>query len=265
MPNGYARQRRLETLLRSQLDVDATVVRRPDHPLLLRGPDVLIGHRGGLVGFFLPTLREQIASKSLSDRLAMSRLAYPAHARFVLVWPAKLTPSPDTVAWFDGVVGEDDRPSLLRLARTPKKLHSKHHPGGRAEAMAKFSALYAISLGELARDERPKERRRYATVDHRGFQKGMEVVRFSRGVPRAAVLQSIMLHGRGYRFERGVATPTNEASSVLAVDEWPIARSDPNHRIRAAAMAGWTMTTRSDDEGLQAIVESTNRAAKTFR
>lgn len=61
------------------------LVSRPDHPLLLRGPDALVGVEDSLCAVFEPHGLEERNPAHLATRLIASRLALPRSARTLLV------------------------------------------------------------------------------------------------------------------------------------------------------------------------------------
>lgn len=61
------------------------LVSRPDHPLLLRGPDALVGVENSLCAVFEPHSLEERNPAHLATRLIASRLALPRSARTLLV------------------------------------------------------------------------------------------------------------------------------------------------------------------------------------
>jgi hypothetical protein len=61
------------------------VVAAPDHPLLLEGPDVLIGGEGAAVALFIPKASERLNRESFLARVILSRLALPPKTSTVLI------------------------------------------------------------------------------------------------------------------------------------------------------------------------------------
>src|SRR5216684_6152496 len=81
-----AQQRRsLAESVRDALPQDYVVVSNPDHPLVLRPPDLLIGGNGRLIALFIPTSVERGNQRNFRNRIILNRLALPAHTHFVLV------------------------------------------------------------------------------------------------------------------------------------------------------------------------------------
>jgi hypothetical protein len=58
---------------------------RPDHPLLIDGPDYLAGRVGSLIAVFVARSAEEHSYARLTSRFVLARLAYPAHTQWVLV------------------------------------------------------------------------------------------------------------------------------------------------------------------------------------
>jgi hypothetical protein len=61
------------------------VVIRPDHPLLLRSPDALVGGDANLCAIFTPQRLEEGNPAHLASRLIAARLALPGHCRTLLL------------------------------------------------------------------------------------------------------------------------------------------------------------------------------------
>jgi hypothetical protein len=79
--------------------VDSTeLVLRPDHPLLLRGPDALVGGNNNLCAVFFPHALEHNNPAHLASRLIASRLALPVHCRTLLVMDERDEPRFEALA-----------------------------------------------------------------------------------------------------------------------------------------------------------------------
>jgi hypothetical protein len=79
------RRRTIERELRDELPSSYVIVAAPDHPLLIEGPDVLVGGEGNLVAVFTPKASERHSRERLSVRFVLSRLALPPQTRYVLL------------------------------------------------------------------------------------------------------------------------------------------------------------------------------------
>lgn len=74
----------LESFLQEHFS-ETDFVYKPEHPLLLRGPDALVSGPGNLCAFFVPNGWEIDNPAHLATRLISSRLALPEHCRTVLL------------------------------------------------------------------------------------------------------------------------------------------------------------------------------------
>lgn len=94
----------VQALARSTPD-QANVVVYPDHPLLVRGPDILARDDQGMVAYFVFATRDpRPSSTSSRTRTLLSRLALPDGTRFVLVYESRaLELRDDDVELFDAV------------------------------------------------------------------------------------------------------------------------------------------------------------------
>jgi hypothetical protein len=77
-------------IITNKLGRETHIAVRPDHPMLLAGPDVFLALPGNLVSLFIPKQQEIADPDKLLVRLALSRLALPSHAKWVLLIPRHL-------------------------------------------------------------------------------------------------------------------------------------------------------------------------------
>jgi hypothetical protein len=94
----------VQALARSTPDQDNVVV-YPDHPLLVRGPDVLARDDDGLVAYFVFATRDpRPSSRASRARTLLSRLALPQGTEFILVCESRAPElQDDDVELFDAV------------------------------------------------------------------------------------------------------------------------------------------------------------------
>jgi hypothetical protein len=85
MASVYELRHRLERTLRRELPSSYLIVSGPDHPLLLRAPDLLVAGEGKLSAVFIPTAHERRNPEDLRARLILSRLALPRDTRPILI------------------------------------------------------------------------------------------------------------------------------------------------------------------------------------
>jgi hypothetical protein len=82
------------------LPTHSASVSSPDHPLLLRGPDILALIDGALTAYFVIGQR----TRQIVSRLVLSRFAFPAGTSFVAVLDQSVTLSDEYAALFEEVV-----------------------------------------------------------------------------------------------------------------------------------------------------------------
>jgi hypothetical protein len=108
--SGVARADLVRDVL-SSLPSGADSVPFPDHPLLLRGPDVLASINGRLVAYFVLSR----SMRQIIPDVVLSRLALPAGTRFILALSEPLSFREDNTAFFEEIFVISDRAN----ARTP--------------------------------------------------------------------------------------------------------------------------------------------------
>jgi hypothetical protein len=89
MANIYYRRKALTQLLRRELSDKFMIVQNPDHPLLIRGPDIIVATSRAITAIFMPLATERHSHGLFKSRLTLSRLALPAHTRCILVFEPK--------------------------------------------------------------------------------------------------------------------------------------------------------------------------------
>lgn len=88
--NIYEQRRHIARLLQRELESGYIAVTGPDHPLLIEGPDALIGGEAGMLAIFMPKAKEWVRPDRLKVRFILSRLALPPETRHVLVLEEEL-------------------------------------------------------------------------------------------------------------------------------------------------------------------------------
>src|SRR6266481_4724257 len=107
--------------IRSNLINVPAVAFHPDHPLLLTGPDVLVGSEGLLFAFFVPTAHEFAHPNDLLARLTACRLVLPGHTFCAAVLDTE-TFSSELEHDFDKVI---DKTDIARLIEHKEKRPSR--------------------------------------------------------------------------------------------------------------------------------------------
>jgi hypothetical protein len=255
---------RLVYSLRRRHDV---VVERPDHPLLVDGPEVLAAADGRLAALFLATRREASSEHQLIDRLIASRLAYPPQTMCLLVQgPGDVSES--TTLAFDGTVSPTDPtvPDRSDLAA------SRVAPGVRVEVSLREAFLYDLAFHLwAARGARRKidvgdaplehvDRVRLEPEAYGGRRAWADVYIEQRtlvlrqqpgrnGSP-VALLRGITRLGTrlSYRIDNGVVHLARLPGGVALVNRLPRSPGDPLKPLRAAAFAGWVLAERATEK-----------------
>jgi len=90
----------------------------PDHPLLLRGPDVLASYRGMLTAYFGFIHRNRWPLASLLPKVVLSRFALPSGTSFVLVLDSSVDLANEETSLFEQVVvAADERRAQVPVGR----------------------------------------------------------------------------------------------------------------------------------------------------
>lgn len=99
MPRGDL----LESVLAALPDAADRVV-MPDHPLLLKGPDILASFRGNLTAYFVVAAHTRQPAATILPKVVLTRLALPRTTSFVLVLPDHTAPINMIAPFFEEVV-----------------------------------------------------------------------------------------------------------------------------------------------------------------
>lgn len=264
------------------LEDSYSVVMRPDHPLLLRGPDALVSDYGNLVAVFSADSRERKNLTSLMVRLGISRYALPAGTRCILLTDG--TENTDIgylKSNFHAVLHNEERGELRSIIRirgtnlgpsreVPPDLRRKYYnqfwaalelsrraslgqrrtpalPDPDDAASGELSDFHLRSWGPRGRDTVSKRLRR--TADGRSI---VGVLRGRRGRVRAEIESFIEYRTRGfYSLDNGILYGNNAAgpSLLMTPAEAPVLW-DPMKLARASAFAGWSLVPSAEQPNL---------------
>jgi hypothetical protein len=246
------RRRELNRLLRNELSefVVATV---PDHPLLMRGPDFLIGGDSTLTAVFSPSKAEQRDNRLLANRLTLSRLAMPPHSRNILLLPEEPQGldggkfSDD----FAAVIEWRDRSEISKIARDSEFEGSQREIPKEIQraAMRQFSDVMQITSVMRYLDERRKHD--FIESENDNLSKNIylnedniAIVNIKKGNINSKKIQSLINKqvSASYSLDNSVPYPSDGMYYGLAmVEDLPEFRSDPDKLLRAAAFGGWAI------------------------
>jgi hypothetical protein len=265
--NIYNRRKVLTQLLRSGLSNEFIVVSNPDHPLLIRGPDILVSTNRTITAIFLPLATERRSSGLLKSRLTLSRLALPVHTRCVLVVePDDHGLAQSLTSDFADVQTWSTRTNIVQIASNTNFVGRHRDVPAQivGDAQTRFAnAMTVMRLGarlvdkpfSAAFDEkliydgpvissairRPSRR---PVINRETFSMGLEGVALAElsdsHIDTAAVRNLINDQiEHVYSLDNGIPYPKGEPSGIAVVRDWPTRTRDSEKLILAAAFGGW--------------------------
>src|SRR5262249_20531174 len=263
------------------LPTNYTVVIEPDHPLLLKGPDLLVGGEGNLWLFLIPTARENRSAHQLTQRFALCRWALPRHACFILATGGEEYNAIGDQAEFEElleVVGPDDPESIVDAVLQLKDLTEIRSVMLEAKARMpelpldvavflseRFTLNYRFSLAMVRRHERTTRRSGRSDIPEQlpASREGhvllqdVEVTRFKNQRPSLAPVYALMIKAgiSGYDFREGVPYPRRSFPRIALVKDFPMVRGDPYKALRAAAFANLSFIPEERADQLNQIIE----------
>lgn len=264
--------------LRREIRGSFQVVARPDHPMLLSGPDLLIGGEGKLTAVIKVGKRDSasvIAARTMAIRLAM-----PSNTRLYacIADGAKLS---DQIAWnFDEIADalETGWTNLVRYAvsdaspRTNKAalIEIKQQHSEKFALAMLFTKLRRQHVAEHVSTEgvirkllganpsKPESSGRHRPMAHLQGAYVTALTSRPKPVDQLRLICNIGLV-ESYQLDNGVPYPrADSALNVLLVENWPMARHDPEKPVRSAAFGCWITTTTS---GADDVAELVSRAS----
>lgn len=207
----------VQALARSTPDQDNVVV-YPDHPLLVRGPDVLARDDDGLVAYFVFAMRDpRPGSMASRSRTLLSRLALPEGTEFILVCESRaLELRDDDVELFDAV----------RYGVPPRRSHrsslepSGFAPGGVVAELRPFHMRRFGDAWAMRDEDRPSE----------SLAQDDSSERLSRGVPISELggrwvggwprLPDTMDISRGVLYASTRSIPSDRTAVIRQIAQW---------------------------------------------
>lgn len=249
-PSVTERRNELRRRLTQSLTNDFVVVATPDHPLVLRSVDLLVGGRSGLTAIMMSTVEERRRPALFAARLALNMMALPPHTAFV-----RLVVDDDEASGADNAFeaelefgARDTQSSLLRIASTPshsRKVDRAEKAQKRAEE--RFANTYRLSRllrrGFVAEEGLEHRGPTSRTPSRDQIGNGVDAAFFT-GTPTLTAMNNLAMSeaSRWYDIVHGEAEPRNATANALFVPGYPEVRGDPDKALRAAAFAGWVVT-----------------------
>jgi hypothetical protein len=235
--------------LSRSLSGDFLVVPSPDHPLVLRSVDLLIGSRAGLTAIVMSSAEERRSPKLFNARIALNMMALPPHTVFV-----RVRTSEDTISSIDSAfaaeLSHDDRrvrAELTQLASMPPQTRRiKQAEEAQRRSESRFADTYRLApvLRRKSRDDLRGISTKVSRAPSRDrIAHDVEAAFFGEMPTLAAITHLIMSDAeRWYGIVDGEVQPKFAAASALFVSHYPQVIGDPDKAIRAAAFAGWVMS-----------------------
>jgi len=248
--------------LRRELGGDFVVVATPDHPLVMRSVDVLVGGRSGLTAFVTASAEERRRPNMLGARLTLNQVALPPETQFVYVARADAD-GPLVEGRFAEQLTYADR-AMMRDAvafveRSTRKPQSAFSDKTRQLSQSRFAATFRVArLVNPERSRRSAENpdlRRGANIEfdtvgpvRSGFAKRPLSTRSIVGL-------SVSGADRWFHASADQPMPTGEPAGVVLTPGFPHPRHDPEKALRAAAFAGWILAPAAPGRSIDELAD----------
>ncbi|ANK87409.1 MULTISPECIES: hypothetical protein [unclassified Rhizobium] len=266
------KRKSLEKSLARSLGSDFITVTSPDHPLVLRSTDILIGGRAGLTAIMFATEAEKRQSRYFRSRLVLNKLALPQETRFIFVSaPGDEFLISGVTNEFSAILSFDDqslRSELTGLAEQPGRLSKKSIPDKLlAQTQARFGETYRLARALQRRMDRNRvsEPRQLAEriAMHAAFLSNKIHTTHFSSPPNPGRINSLALDGadRWFAEDNGIFPQDVPASAAFA-SAYPVAPGDPDKYMRAAAFAGWILAPGSALETNENLAEVISRRTR---
>lgn len=266
MTSIYFRRKALAHLLRRELSNEFIVVANPDHPLLIRGPDLLVSTNRTITAIFIPLATERTSWNLLRARLTLSRLALPAHTRCILLAEPNDHPLATSLTNdFADVIEWSARTNIVQLISNANFVgrHRDVPPEIIGDAQIRFAnAMTVMRLGarlvskpfSAAFDEKFIDRpaissairrpSRRPIINRQTFTIGLDGIAIAElsdsNVDTSAVRNLVYDQtAHVYSLDNGIPYPKSEPSGIAVIQDWPTRTRDSEKLILAAAFGGW--------------------------
>lgn len=254
------------------------VVSRPDHPLLLSGPDLLIGGEGKITAVFL--IQKAVRQPQLRARITASRLALPAETRILALVDDNSGPMPNSLlSNFDEIfVGKNDARAISVFASTDTR--SKVNKQDLLNSKRRHSILFATALQIailrhkhsmaiqpsllILKELEARTNRQTQDVDRKWQRRkevevnGSNVSSLRGGSTMVSDLRSAWQSGLNAKYTLDTGVPyadMNSQPSILLAEEWPTMKIDPEKPIRASAFSGWIIAQPTNSDEIEQLIE----------
>lgn len=203
-------------------------------------------------------------------RVSLSTLAFPPATRFVLVRDEadEGDAQGPTEAAFSATLSLANGSEIARVSGNPGALpESRISNKLYIEVRRRFARTYEFareSVGEKLTDLPSAHSFRRSKVWYDRGPNGVEVAHYADGPPSAGQMWALIQRGadRSFGLDNGVPFPTGEPSGLALMTSLPIRSGDPLQEVRAAAFAGWAISTQRSDEDVQENVRILSRTTR---
>lgn len=265
----HIRRREIANYLRRESDGNSViVVVAPDHPLVMRSVDVLVGGPSGLTAIIMSSAEEVRRPHLLQARLTLNKVALPPETRFVYIARSDETDLKSSES-FSAIVNlgyKGAREEILSISANPHRL-SRRPDTGKIQQMSerRFADTYRLSRilqrHKIREDARP-ERVRSRSPSRDRFSNGVEAAFFlSEPTPRALFQLTPVGTDRWFRSNGGEPEPTDEPAGVIFAFDYPRTVGDPDKVLRASAFAGWVFAPSDASRSPEQIADLVARFA----
>ena len=268
MSSIYTRTNALGQILKRELSREFMIVKYPDHPLLIRGPDLLVATLRSITAIFVPLAAERRSFDSLKSRLTLSRLAFPPHTRCILVMgPNDLALGHSLANDFAKILEWSNRAEIVRIISDINFVgrHRDVPPSIIGDAQKRFANAMTVMRIAARLTRRPfsaafdeegvrQQDTSISSAIRRPFRRpvihrepssvGLDGVPFTEltdtEVDTALVRELVNEQvDYVYSLDNGIPYPRDEPPGVAMVQDWPTRARDSEKLILAAAFGGW--------------------------
>lgn len=291
MANVYHRRAVLSRLLKSELPNDFIILPNPDHPLLIRAPDLLVSKKGMITAIFLPSAAERRSHNILTSRLTLSRLALPPHTRCILIVEARdyslgeifSNDFAEIFAWTARSKASEFVGNVNSLGR-----HRDLPPDVAGDAQTTFSNAMGVmrlaarladqpftsAFGETVTDEaldhldqrKIRSSLSRPTIKRNAHQLGGVPVTELADAEISSLAVQYLINNQTehlYRLDNGIPYATKEPPGIAVVSQWPLGGRDPEKLIHAAAFGGWAFVLDAARDELPRFAHRLNQRRTT--
>ncbi|WP_186156919.1 hypothetical protein [Burkholderia gladioli] len=278
----------MQQSIRRLAQSDFHVVPSPDHPLLLSGPDILVGGDGKLTAIFI--VRKSTVTSALRGRITAARLALPDNARLIAVGdqpPQGRAGLIDLLRHFDEVLLSDrnleKNIAIFCTSDAMPKTKRELTETKRIQAI-RFATLWQIALlrgkhdlkgdgpGSVIETFRSRELNERRPASHSKSRRlntvdvgGSTVAALPQNAETLENLRAFLNTGLPRMFTLDDGTPyTNEElpPSILLSTNMPVVRHDPEKAVRAAAFGGWVTAQPTNSNDIEELIARTRISLK---